>query len=157
MSEIAISPNEIRRIVAYCAEEVRRQQDGPLNVGYMVDAWLNALEHQYHGDELSLDMVEHWGVLIEPNDNADGFRGGNVWIGGRIAPRPDEIAHLLDRWINLLPSMEPLEAYREFEWCHPFFDGNGRTGKVILNYLNGTMLDPIFPPKDLFGEPIENP
>jgi fido (protein-threonine AMPylation protein) len=53
--------------------------------------------------------------------------------------------------------MAPLEAYVEYEEIHPFVDSNGRTGKIILNYLNGTLLDPIFPPNDIWGDWISNP
>jgi hypothetical protein len=63
----------------------------------------------------------------------------------------------MENWIRDLDAMDPIGAYKQFEWIHPFMDGNGRTGKIILNYLNGTMLDPIFPPSDLWGERIENP
>jgi fido (protein-threonine AMPylation protein) len=40
---------------------------------------------------------------------------------------------------------------------HPFRDGNGRTGKILLNWLNQSLNAPIFPPSDLFGSPIRNP
>lgn len=157
MSDIYLSATEVNNIVAYCSEEVRRQQDGPLNVGYMVDAWMDALDRTYDGDELSLALVERWGTMVEPQDNWMGFRNGDVWIAGRLGTRVDRLDYSLKKWEGLLPNMTPLEAYKEFEFIHPFFDGNGRTGKIILNYLNGTMLDPIFPPSDLFGEYIENP
>jgi len=63
----------------------------------------------------------------------------------------------MDRWLENLSAMEPLEAYKEFEYIHPFADGNGRTGKIILNWLSDTLRTPFFPPADLFGYPITNP
>lgn len=148
---------EISRIVRYCAEEVRRQRDTYAHVGYMANAWLDALEHQSHGDVLALGMIERWGMLVDPDDNPTGFRTGEVFIGDRLGVLVNDLSDRLERWINLVSDMTPLEAYKEFEVIHPFFDGNGRTGKIILNYLNGTMLDPIFPPSNLWGRRIENP
>lgn len=148
---------EIRRIVPYCAEEVRRQHDTYAHVAHMVNAWLDALEHKSHGDDLSLGMVERWGMLVDPDDNPTGFRGADVFIGDRMGTRVPDLANALERWMGFLPDMTPLEAYKKFEIIHPFMDGNGRTGKIILNYLWGTLLDPIFPPKNLFGYAIENP
>lgn len=43
--------------------------------------------------------------------------------------------------------MEPLEFYKAFEEIHPF----------MLNWLRGSLLMPVFPPADLFGERISNP
>lgn len=91
MTKINLSPNEVRRIVSYCSEEVRRQKDGPLHVGYMVDAWMDALEHQYRGLGIDLETIEHWGALVEPDDNSMGFRGINIWIGNHMGPRVDDL------------------------------------------------------------------
>ena len=142
---VQISPREFRAISAYCAEEVRRQGDTPLHVGYMIDAMLDAIEHQYHGDDLSLDMIKHWARLIEPVENRKGFRTVDVVVGGVATMRPEFIDMAMQDWIEARETLAPNVAYKTFEEIHPFMDGNGRTGKVILNFINGTLLNPIWP------------
>jgi hypothetical protein len=156
----SLFPNEIVRIANYCAEEVKRQGRFTPQVGNMIEAWMDALNHQYHGDSLSLGMIRNWGCLIEPTQNR-GFRTGDVYISDfGVAIRktsPERILSRFERFFDNLEDMEALDAYREFEEIHPFWDGNGRTGKIILNWLNGTLLDPIFPPEDFWGRRITNP
>ena len=40
--------------------------------------------------------------------------------------------------------------YLAYEWIHPFCDGNGRTGKILHNWLLGTLDAPVLVP-DYFG------
>lgn len=156
--EPALTNDEIRKITAYCAEEVNRQGEWHQKyVASMIDAWLYAIEEQYHGNDLSVPLIESLGRKIKPDINADGFRRIPIFVGNERKAPAAEIAGRLDRWVELLPNMTALEAYREFEEIHPFIDGNGRTGKIILNWINGTLLDPIFPPSDFWGVEISNP
>lgn len=88
-----------------------------------------------------------------------GVRGGNKgpgnlrkvqnWIGGRSAdavrfvpPPPDAVAdamHELDRWIHSNDTTHPLVkaglAHVQFETIHPFLDGNGRIGRLLIALL----------------------
>lgn len=152
-----LSINETRAIRAYCTEEVERQGRGPDRVPGMLEAWMDAIQQQYDGNWLTGTLIGRWGKMIEPEYNDGGWRRVTVGVGDRICPRPEELDRLMDRWLANLQDMSALEAYKEFEYIHPFEDGNGRTGKIILNWLNGTLLDPIFPPNDLFGYAIRNP
>src|SRR5574338_12191 len=150
MNDPYLSPGEVRLISSYCAEEVKRQGRGPKEVGYMISAWMDALSDQYHGERLSLAQIEKWGVTIEPALNSNGFRKEPVYVvgGGFVEkmPHPNEIMQLLDRWAKVyVPAVSASEAYKRFEEIHPFSDGNGRTGKIIFNYLNGTLLTPQWP------------
>jgi len=88
-----------------------------------------------------------------------GARGGNKdpghlrkvqnWIGGRgpdavrfVPPPPDDVAdamHELDRWIHSDDPIHPLIktglAHVQFETIHPFLDGNGRIGRLLIALL----------------------
>jgi len=142
------------KVIEYCTEEVNRQGhdtsslDGLWRVGWMLDAWCWAL--QCNWTRPHLDLIYQIGNRVEPHRNRN-FRGVGVRVGLNNCPKPEDIVPLLERLISLWP-MSPLEFYKEFELIHPFVDGNGRTGKIILNGLNGTLLDPIFPPADLFKD-----
>lgn len=48
--------------------------------------------------------------------------------------------------INPLSRRAEDEFYFEYENIHPFVDGNGRTGKILYNYLLGTLENPVLPP-----------
>ena len=157
-----MNEEETMKLIDYIQEEVERQghctqrTDGLWRVVWMLDAWRYAQLADNDG-EFFLQTVEELGRMIEPSKNANGIRQCQVFIGGHRPPEPKELRRLLARWWENLDKMEPLEAYKEFEMIHPFVDGNGRTGKIILNWKNGTLHDPIFPPKDLWGQPIANP
>lgn len=149
----------------YVAEEVERQShdlwlvDGIERVAWMLDAWLAAIELIKRGNGISVDDILLFGGLIEPVKNAGGFRqcGIRVTNSQRVFPKWDDVPRLIDALLEQQRVMSPLEFYKEFELIHPFRDGNGRTGKILLNWLNESMLAPVFPPPDLFGVPIENP
>ncbi|MBS3079367.1 Fic family protein [Candidatus Pacearchaeota archaeon] len=71
------------------------------------------------------------------------FRTVQVFVGGSIPPSatevPNKIAHLI-KWystnkIKLHPLVLASYFHTEFEKIHPFVDGNGRVGRLLINFI----------------------
>lgn len=77
------------------------------------------------------------------------IRTSQNWIGGTrpgnahfVPPPPGEVPEALaalDRWIHKRDSLPPLIraalAHAQFETIHPFLDGNGRIGRLLITLL----------------------
>ncbi len=114
-----------------------------LRVEWMTEAWQYAQEMADIGLPELYHLLEI-GRLIERQKNANGFRVVGVQVGGRVCAPSFLIVSLLA--VLLKVPISPLELYKQFQLIHPFEDGNGRTGKILLCWLNGTLDDPEMPP-----------
>jgi Fic family protein len=56
----------------------------------------------------------------------------NVVVGGYRPPHWQDVPALMDAWLAGLGSRTPWLNHVEFEGVHPFVDGNGRTGRMLL-------------------------
>ncbi|MEK6859491.1 MAG: Fic family protein [Nanoarchaeota archaeon] len=71
------------------------------------------------------------------------YRTVQVFIGNHIPPRPHEvpekITNLLKWYSKNKNKIHPLVVasyfHTEFEKIHPFVDGNGRTGRLLMNFI----------------------
>ena len=82
--------------------------------------------------------------------DAGRLRDSQNWIGGNdynpcgadyVPPPPEEVAPLLDDLCrfcdadDLSPLLQAAIAHAQFETIHPFGDGNGRTGRALVQAL----------------------
>lgn len=99
------------------------------------------------------DFLDIHRVLLEraPNSQIAGrFRASQTWIGGNdynpcgaafVPPPPDEVERLLDDLCAFVdddalpPLVQAAIAHAQFETIHPFEDGNGRTGRALVQVI----------------------
>ena len=81
-------------------------------------------------------------TINENIKETDGFRSVQVFIQGseHIPPEPQKIPNLMNYYIYNYNHDEQdiftkiAKYHIEFEKIHPFEDGNGRTGRLLINY-----------------------
>ncbi|MEO0560242.1 MAG: Fic family protein, partial [Bacteroidota bacterium] len=129
----------------------------PLDDVREVSNYVAALDHGLKrlrgGFPLSLRLIrEIHGVLLQggrgANNTPGEFRRSPVWIGGArpwtatfVPPPPDELAACLDAFERYLHQpgvpilIKAALSHVQFETIHPFLDGNGRVGRLLITFL----------------------
>jgi Fic family protein len=103
---------------------------------------------------LSLELIEQiHDQLLENIDTRKGYRAEDLRILGQpFTPSPgryvkDDVKLLLDWHAKQRSSLHPLVLatlfHHKFENIHPFSDGNGRTGRMLMNHV---LMEEGYPP-----------
>ena len=82
-----------------------------------------------------------------------GYRKCQVRVGPHVPPPPEHLPRLMDRFMAMFneQAADPLTLHYEFEWIHPFVDGNGRTGRLLWAWDLMRRGNSIYPILDHYG------
>lgn len=157
--------------------EIDEQPGVPVEDAREVSRYVAALEHGLRrlreGFPLSLRLIGEMHAVLMDHPTGRGkspgeFRRSQVWVGGSrpgnaafVPPPADALADCLrdyERFLNDLPEVTPpllkaALAHVQFETIHPFLDGNGRIGRllIVLQLVNdGLLKQPLLYPSLFF-------
>lgn len=135
LDDLRVPMDDVKEVSSYVAameHGLARLKDIPLS---------GRLIREMHGKL----MAQGRGSEKEPGE----FRRSQNWIGGQrpslahyVPPPPHEVARCmgdLDKFIHAVDGMPTLIraalAHVQFESIHPFLDGNGRIGRLVISLM----------------------
>lgn len=123
-----------------------------------------AVEEADPSAAISVDTLCEWQRTLlaggpTPERYVGAIRDEQGWIGGSspldahlVTPPPSELRRLLDDLVtytnrdDIDPIAQAAVAHAQFEIIHPFADGNGRVGRVLISWILTRRLALIVPP-----------
>ncbi|MBU3704488.1 MAG: Fic family protein [Ilumatobacteraceae bacterium] len=114
--------------------------------------------------DLSVEMLLDWHSRLMRStplapEHIGSFRTEQGWIGGAspidaalVTPPPEEVARLVNDLVNFTNRtdidavLQAAIVHAQFELIHPFADGNGRLGRLLIDWLLCRRLELVAPP-----------
>jgi|GEM_PF-6151362 len=133
--------------------------EGIQNIAYALDMFNNTRLYEYGLEILkqgaSAKSIENLHSVLFSNlpNTTNGFRQVNRVVGHFISYPPEEVNKVIEEIVNIFNTSTKNEQdalknaaaiFSTYEFLHPFLDGNGRSGRLLLNiYLIKNNIKPI--------------
>jgi len=122
---------EVRNYVAALEFGVQRLAELPLSLRLVKELHERLMQGVRGGDKSPGESRRH--------QNFIGVRGGRIETATFVPPPPDRMLACLDAWERFLHDRHVLPdlmqcalMHAQFETIHPFADGNGRVGRLLV-------------------------
>jgi Fic family protein len=137
-TEQARRPEDVREVcnyveaLAYARRQLARPQGLPLSTRLLCEAHKRLMKGARGANKLP-------GQLRRSQNWIGGTRPGNARFVPPPADAVPDAMTALERWIHETDELPPLVraglAHVQFETIHPFLDGNGRIGRLLITLL----------------------
>jgi len=163
----------------YRSERIKEKDIARARDNSEVMSYKNALSEGFNalraGEKISIDLIKRLHGILMSNDrgsnlspgefktaqNAIGTVGDTLETAKMVPACPESVERLMDNWVSYVnsPDIDTIEkvaiSHSQFESIHPFRDGNGRVGRlliILIIYSDGLLKSPVLYPSDYFNK-----